>query len=144
MMTITIDPEQLTKLLRDPIIVRIVSVLDIASLSILELLEYNLTRKDINYALLNGVIAVDKSAAAASSSSSTTYEDTQHIEDLNILVSGDFYFHNFLSSKVKLTDVGLYILDTIKGSEKLPNNNVLPNEIGGQTPPPQQPGFPSM
>jgi hypothetical protein len=31
----TIDSEHLTKLLRDPIIVRIVSVLDIASLSIL-------------------------------------------------------------------------------------------------------------
>lgn len=58
MMTITIDSDQLTKLLRDPIIVRIVSVLDIASLSILELLEYNLTRKDINYALSNGVIVV--------------------------------------------------------------------------------------
>ncbi|MGC2427313.1 MAG: hypothetical protein WA421_09770 [Nitrososphaeraceae archaeon] len=109
----TIDSDQLTKLIRDPIIIRIVSVLDIASLSILELLEYNLTRKDINYALLNGVIAVDKSAV-----SSTSHEDTQPIQDLNILVSGDFYFHNFLSSKVKLTDVGLYILESIKGTEK--------------------------
>ena len=137
MMTITIDSDQLTKLIRDPLIVRIVSVLDIASLSILELLEYNLTRKDINYALLNGVIDVDKSAA----SSSTSHEDTQPIQDLNILVSGDFYFHNFLSSKVKLTDVGLYILDTIKGGEKLPSNNVLPNEIERQKL--QQQGFPS-
>jgi hypothetical protein len=76
-MSIKIDSDQLTKLLRDPIIVRIVSVLDIASLSILELLEYNLTRKDINYALLNGVIIVDKSAAAASST--TTYEDTHSL-----------------------------------------------------------------
>ena len=113
----TIDSDQITTLSRDPIIIRIVSVLDIASLSILELLEYNLTRKDINYALLNGVIAVDKSAAALSSSG-TTHEDTQHIQDLNILVNGDFYFHNFLSSKVKLTDVGLYILQSIKGKKK--------------------------
>jgi hypothetical protein len=135
-MTIKIDSDQLTKLLRDPIIVRIVSIVDIASLSILELLEYNLTRKDINYALLNGVIDVDKSA-----SSSTSHEDTQPIQDLNILVSGDFYFHNFLSSKVKLTDVGLYILDTIKGGEKLPRNNVLPNGIERQKL--QQQGFPS-
>ena len=115
-MSIKIGSDQLAKLLRDPIIVRIVSVLDIASLSILELLEYNLTRKDINYALLNGVIIVDKSAAAASST--TTYEDTQSIQDLNVLVSGDFYFHNFLSSKVKLTDVGLYILESIRATEK--------------------------
>ena len=70
---------------------RIVSVLDIASLLILELLEHNLTLKDINHALLNGVTTVDKSAA----SSPTAYEDTQPIRDLNILVSGDFYFHNF-------------------------------------------------
>ena len=38
-----IDSEQLTELLRDPIIIRIVSIIDIASLSILELLEYDLT-----------------------------------------------------------------------------------------------------
>ena len=60
-MTEIIDSDQLTKLIRDPLIVRIFRVLDIASLSILELSEYNLTRKDINYALLNG-IAVGKSA----------------------------------------------------------------------------------
>ena len=113
MRTMTINSDQLATLIRDPIIVRIASVLDIASLSILELLEYNLTRKDINYALLNGVIVVDKAA-----SSSMAYEDTQPIQDLNILVSGDFYFHNFLSSKVKLTDVGLSILESIKGTEK--------------------------
>jgi hypothetical protein len=35
---------------------------------------------------------------------SRAYEDIPHIQDLNILVSGDFYFHNFLSSKVKLTE----------------------------------------
>jgi len=40
-MTVTIDSDRLTKLLRDPIIVRIVSIIDIASLSILELLEYD-------------------------------------------------------------------------------------------------------
>ena len=109
MMTTTIDSEQLIRLLRDPLIIRIVSIINITSLSILELLEYNLTRNDINYALSNGIIAVDKSAV-----SSSAYVDTQHIEDLNILVSGDYYFHNFLSSIVKLTDVGLYILESIK------------------------------
>ena len=134
-MTITIDSDQLAKLLRDPVIVRIVSVLDIASLSILELLEYNLTRKDINYALSSGVIAVDKSTS--SSSSSTAHEDTQYIQDLNILVSGDFYFHNFLSSIVKLTDLGLYILESIKATEKQSNKNVPSNELT------QPPGFSS-
>jgi hypothetical protein len=128
MMTITIDSEQLTRHLRDPLIVRIVSIIDVASLSILELLEYNLTRNDINYALSNGIIAVNKSVA-----SSSAYEDTQHIEDLNILVSGDYYFHNFLSSIVKLTDVGLHILGSIRGIEKQWNNDViLPKDIEEQ------------
>ena len=62
----TIDSEQLTKFIKDPIIVRIVHILDIASLSILELQEYDLTRKDINHALSNGVIAIDKSRSSAS------------------------------------------------------------------------------
>lgn len=99
----TVESEQLTKLMRDPIIVRIVSVLDIASLSILELLEYDLSRNDINHALSNGVIAIDKST-------SSTYSSDIHTDYGNILVSGDYYFYNFLNSKVKLTDIGLYIL----------------------------------
>ena len=124
-MTITIDSEQLTKLIRDPLIVRIVSIIDVASLSILELLEYNLSRNDVNYALFNGVISVDKSAV-----SSSAYEHTQPIEDLNILVSGDYYFHNFLRSKVKLTEVGLYILESIKGIAKEGNNDIsLPKDV---------------
>ena len=44
----TIDSEHLTKFLIDHIIIRIVHILDITTLSILELLEYDLTRKDIN------------------------------------------------------------------------------------------------
>ena len=117
-----IDSEQLTKLMRDPIIVRIISVLDIASLSILELLEYDLTRNDINHALSNGVIAIDKSTSSA-------YTSDVHTDKGNILVSGDYYFYNFLNSKVKSTDIGLYILDSIKGVEKQSNKNVPPNEL---------------
>ncbi|MFY9566627.1 MAG: hypothetical protein WAQ29_09780 [Nitrososphaeraceae archaeon] len=52
----SVDSNELTKLLRDSIIVRIVSIISNTTLSILELLEYNLTRKDINYALASGVI----------------------------------------------------------------------------------------
>ena len=83
--------------------------LDITSLSILELLEYDLTRKDINHALSNGVIKIDKSASSADSA----YEDDNNKR--NMLVSGDYYFYNFLNSKVKLTEIGLQILESIKG-----------------------------
>jgi hypothetical protein len=98
-----------------------------------------LTRNDINYALSSGVIAIDKSAS--SSSSTSAYSPDVHTDQRNMLVSGDFYFHNFLNSKVKLTDVGLYILDSIKGEEQL-NNNVLPKELEGQKQQ-QPPGFSS-
>ncbi|MGA7898114.1 MAG: hypothetical protein WCA39_04555 [Nitrososphaeraceae archaeon] len=106
-MTKTTDLEQITKFLKDPIIVRIVRILDITSLSILELLEYDLTRKDINHALSNGVIKIDKSTSSASA-----HEDDNK---RNMLVSGDYYFYNFLNSKVKLTEMGLQILESIKG-----------------------------
>ncbi|MGA8737900.1 MAG: hypothetical protein WB501_02650, partial [Nitrososphaeraceae archaeon] len=59
---IPIDRVTLSDLMRRPIIVRIVSILDITSLSILELLEYGLTLKDINFSMANGVIAYDKAA----------------------------------------------------------------------------------
>ena len=108
-MTKTTDLEQITKFLNDPIIVRIVGILDITSLSILELLEYDLTRKDINHALSNGVIKIDKSPSSAAS----TYEDNSN--NRNVFVSGDYYFYNFLNSKVKLTEMGQQILESIKG-----------------------------
>ncbi|HEY7079985.1 MAG TPA: hypothetical protein VH500_09805 [Nitrososphaeraceae archaeon] len=111
-MTKTTDLEQIATFLKDPIIVRIVRILDITSLSILELLEYDLTRKDINHVLSNGVIKIDKSPS--SSSTGSAYED-QDYNKRNILVSGDYYFYNFLNSKVKLTEVGLQILESIKG-----------------------------
>jgi hypothetical protein len=96
---IPIDETHLTELIRNPTVVRIVSILDLASLSILELLEYNLDRREINYALSERVIAIDKLATSSSASS--------------ILLSGDYYY-NFLSSKVRLTELGLYILDSIR------------------------------
>lgn len=97
---IPIGETHLTELIRNPTVVRIVSILDLASLSILELLEYNLDPREINYALSERVIATDKLTTSPPVS--------------NILLSGDYYY-NFLSSKVRLTELGLYILDSIKG-----------------------------
>ena len=57
---VPIDLVALTELMRSPIILRIVAILDITSLSILELFEYRLTLKDVNYAMANGVITDDK------------------------------------------------------------------------------------
>ena len=55
-----IDLAALTVLMRSPIILRIVSILNITSLSILELFEYGLILKDVNFSMANGVIIYDK------------------------------------------------------------------------------------
>ena len=59
---IPIDKATLSDLMSRPIIVRIVTILDITSLSILELFEYGLTINDINFSMANGAIAYDKAA----------------------------------------------------------------------------------
>lgn len=107
-----ISPDRLTALLKDPVVIKIVTVLDVVSLSILELLEYDISRKDVSHALANEVIMFDKSALIHTDISSNF-----PLTEQDIIASGDYYFYNFLNSKVKLTELGLYILDTIKGEQ---------------------------
>jgi hypothetical protein len=102
---VPIDRAHLTELIRNPVIVRIVSIIHLI-LSILELLEYNLERREINYALSEGVIATEKIESHATG--------IVQEKEANILLSGDSYFYNLLNSKVRLTELGLYILDSIK------------------------------
>lgn len=115
---IPIDRIALSELMRRPIIVRIVTILDITSLSILELLEYGLTLKDINFSMANGVIAYDRAAKRMST------EETA----LGIPLSGDYYY-DFLNSKVKLTELGLYILDSIKNNQPELRSSVPNDQI---------------
>ena len=130
-----IEPVHLTELIRNPVIVRIVSILDLVSLSILELLEYNLERRDINYALSEGVIVIDK---ANSPSSSSQLHPTEIMYEENILIRGDSYFYDFLNSKVRLTELGLYILDSIKAdlyNKVLPVNQANQFDLSSFDPP---------
>lgn len=108
-----ISPERLTALLNDSAVTKMVTVLDGVSLSVLELLEYDLSRKDVSQALANEVVTFDKSAALHDDISSNF-----PLTEKDIIASGDYYFYNFLNSKVKLTDLGLYILDTLKRAQK--------------------------
>lgn len=64
--------ESIAELIVDPIFIKVVTVLDVASLSILELLEYGLSRKEINWALAKGVIQFDKSTVRQIYSSDNT------------------------------------------------------------------------
>ena len=124
------DMSTLTDLMRKPIIIRIVSILDVTSLSILELLEYGLTLNDVNYSMTNRVIS---------------YEEPRIIlvaEDYSGLGIGQTpdYYYNSLRNKVKLTEIGLYILESIKGeqsrdkSSKTPEHqpyDIDPRHVGG-------------
>lgn len=102
-----IDLTALTELLRRPIILRIVTILDITSLSFLELFEYGLTLKDVNYAMANGVITYENRAKPLG---------TEEVGALGIPLTGDYYY-SFLNSKVKLTELGIHILDSIKTNQ---------------------------
>ena len=114
-----VDSVATTELMRNPIILRIVSILNITSLSILELFEYGLTLKDVNYSMANGVTIYDKPKRLLG------IEETSAMA---IPLTGDYYY-NFLNSKVKLTELGLSILEYVKSIQavgiKLP---MIPDE----------------
>ncbi len=93
-----VSAEEMTKLMRDPVIVKMVTILDISSLSVLELLEYGLTKADINYGLTKGIIKIELGS----------------LPQEGLLVAGDTYYQQFLNSKVTLTELGRYILDCTK------------------------------
>lgn len=129
-LTVPLDRNSVEGLLRDPIILRIVTVVNLASLSILELLEYGFNHENINAALSKGVIAIDKS---------TLLSGLAHAEKMSF----DYpdYYLKFLSSKVRLTELGLYILETIKATERLslvqprPQSLDEENSTGPKAPP---------
>jgi len=99
-----IDRVALTKLLNTPAVIRIVTILDITSLSILELFEYDISIGDIIYSMVNGVITYDNSALA-----STTEER------LFSIPTNPPHYYAFVRRTVKLTDLGIYILESLKG-----------------------------
>ena len=107
--TIPLDHDALSGLLNDPVMIRIVTVVNLASLSILELLEYGFTRKDVNRAMAKGVIEFDK-PPMPSVPQTMSKGDVAH----RVPETGDYYF-GLLSSKVKLTRLGLYMLEIIEG-----------------------------
>ncbi len=62
---IPLNHDALAELLKNPTILRLVIVVNLASLSILELLEYNFSRKDVSRALAKGVIKFYKSSSVS-------------------------------------------------------------------------------
>jgi hypothetical protein len=96
-----VSEETLCQLMQNPEIIRIVRVMDIASLSTLELLEYGLTRHDIRFAFVNGVIELDPNYLNANSDPSIVTR----------IVDGQYDF--WTSRKFKLSELGLYMLSCL-------------------------------
>lgn len=92
--------DQIKELLEDPVIIRIAKVINRASLSILELLEYGIAQREINHAFATRVIGFDKTP------------DKPTTNEYRAVAGGDYYF-NFLNSRVKLTDLGLLLLQQV-------------------------------
>lgn len=94
--------ETLERFLHDPIIFKIVTILDISSLSTLELMEYGLTKQDIRYSDVNRIIEFDLTALLCC-------PDPSLIEEI-----AHSYYDFWSNRKFRLTELGLYILDCIK------------------------------
>lgn len=107
---VPLDHDALSGLLNDPVMIRVATAVNLASLSILELLEYGFTRKDVSRAMAKGVIEFDKLPVLP---------EAMNRGDVvqRVLETGDYYF-GLLSSKVKLTKLGLYMLEIIETDEE--------------------------
>jgi hypothetical protein len=92
--------QKIEELLRDDAIVRVMKLVHMSSVSILELLEFGASLREINHALAAGVIVFDRTRVKAS-------------ENYGIVAGGDYYF-DFLNSKVKLSDLGLRLMEHIR------------------------------
>lgn len=109
-----IESEVIADLLNNPVIIKIVTILDIKSLSILDLLEYEVNIVDFNYALARRVIQLERP---------NTLPNKEN-DSIGIPEVGGDYYYEFLNSKVSLTEIGVYILDCLKSDQpehKTPN-----------------------
>jgi hypothetical protein len=100
-------------LVRDPVIIRVVTLIDITNPSVLELLEDGLSINDIRYALTKSVISFIWSPPYTTTTSGL-YKPLEITERADIVTSDEAY-HNSLRGKLVLTKLGLSLLEYIKG-----------------------------
>jgi hypothetical protein len=89
----------LKRLLQDPVVVKVAATMNVASLSTLELVEFGVTKQDVRYCYLNGIVEFDPQALASSPSPEVVEQLTQN------------YYDFWSNRKFRLTDLGLYILE---------------------------------
>lgn len=107
--TIPMNNDALSELLNNPVMVRLVTVLNVTSQSILEVLEYGFASSEISKAMAKGVIEFDKSVGQS------THEMVQVISPN--LEMGDYYFE-LVRKKIRLSKLGVLVLEILEADLK--------------------------
>jgi hypothetical protein len=107
--TIPMNNDALSELLNNPVTVRLVTVLNVTSQSILEVLEYGFAPSEISKAMAKGVIEFDKSVGQS------THEMVQVIPPN--LEMGDYYFE-LVRKKIRLSKLGVLVLEILEADLK--------------------------
>ena len=99
-----VSAESLMEVMKDSALVRLVAIIDVSSMSVLEILESGFTRQEVSRALAKGVIAYETG--------------TPHVKTVGEAFESGDYFFQMLNTKVRLTELGLYVLDCIKSGDE--------------------------
>ena len=110
---IPIDSKILDELIKNPTVLKIVNIVNLASVSMLELIEFNCTIHEINFCLANKVLKFDRTISSREKS------PDEHIP------KGEYYNEN-LNKKVRLTEIGIYILDILEESAVQNRSFIIP------------------
>jgi hypothetical protein len=105
--TVSSNHSALSELLSDATIVRLVTVLNTTSQSILEILEYGFTPKEISRAMAKGVVEFNKPVGENRTTKTIEYG----------LEMGDYY-QELIREKIRLARMGLLILEIMESDLK--------------------------
>jgi hypothetical protein len=114
--SVSADHDVVYEVLGDLVMTRLVSVVNLASLSILELLEYGFTRIDINRAMAKGIVEFNRRQEA---------EAAVKTDILQRIFEKEEYYFALLSSKIHLTKFGQFILEIIQEDEEIASRSPM-------------------
>lgn len=114
--SLSVDYDAVYEVLGDLVITRLVSVVNLTSLSILELLEYGLSRSDISRAMAKGIVEFDRRREA---------EAAVKTDILQRILEKEEYYFALLSSKIHLSKFGQFILEIIQEDEKIASRSPM-------------------
>ena len=106
---IPLDHDALADLLSNPLMVRMVTVVNVTSQSILEILEYGFMPSEVSRALAKGVIEFDKQVGQNKAGETNVIKPSLEL--------GDYYLE-LLNRKIRLAKLGLLMLEILEADLK--------------------------